>query len=86
MVKPFMVVLALSYGIDSIMLKRGPQFVQLANGYRYRLFEGSKISRRQSGQVAISGSTMDVAHPDVSLSRMLNPETPVGSSHVCSRL
>src|SRR5512135_2694825 len=52
--KSAMVVLGRSYGMSLIMVKRGPQCVQLINGYRYRLSLGLKSSRSQSGQMAIS--------------------------------
>jgi len=50
-----MVVLGRSYGISEMMVKRGPQFVQLVNGYRKRRSLGSKSSRLQSVQVTMSG-------------------------------
>ena len=37
-------------------MNRGPQFVQLMNGYRYLRSAGSDSSRRQSAQVAVSAA------------------------------
>ena len=48
------VVFGRSYGMSIAMVKRGPQFVQLVKGYPKRRSAGSRISRRQSGQVARS--------------------------------
>ncbi len=39
------------------MVKRGPQLVQLMNGYPNRRSAGSQSSRRQSAQVAVSADT-----------------------------
>ena len=39
------------------MVNRGPQLVQLMNGYRYLRSAGSASSRRQSAQVAVSADT-----------------------------
>ena len=47
---------------------------------------GSKISRRQSGQVAMSGITSAVLPPPVSLARISNCLKPTASSHEDSRL
>ena len=38
-----------------MIVKRGPQWVQLVKGYRKRRVAGSRISARQAGQVAASG-------------------------------
>ena len=40
-----------------MMLKRGPQWVQLVKGYEWRRLVGSNTSARQAGQVARSGMT-----------------------------
>jgi len=55
--KPAIAVRARSYGRSSTMVARGPQSVQLRNGYRWRRSAGSNSSRRQAGQVARSGAT-----------------------------
>ena len=86
MANRFIEVLARSYGRDSTMEKRGPQWVQLVKGYRWRRLRGSKISRRHSGQVARSGMIIAVLPPPVSLGRISKPAQPVGSSHQDSRL
>ena len=39
------------------MVNRGPQLVQLMNGYLWRRSAGSDSSRRQSAQVAVSADT-----------------------------
>ena len=46
-----------------MIVKRGPQLVQLVNGYRWRRLAGSRRSSRQFGQVAMSGSTSAVFSP-----------------------
>jgi len=39
------------------MVNRGPQLVQLMNGYPYRRSPGSLSSRRQSAHMALSAAT-----------------------------
>ena len=46
-----------SYGTSRTMVNRGPQLVQLMNGYPWRRSAGSASSRRQSAQVAVSAET-----------------------------
>jgi hypothetical protein len=48
--------------------------VQLVNGYKYRRFCGSRISAKQSAQVAMSDITSAVFEPPCSLSRIVKPE------------
>src|SRR5215218_9448175 len=64
------------------MVNRGPQLVQLMNGYRWRRSAGSASSRRQSAQVAVSGETSVWRSPPARLSAIANPDAPVGSSGV----
>ena len=52
-----MVVRSRSYGKSSMIVKRGPQSVQLVKGYSYRRSWGSSNSARQATQVARSGET-----------------------------
>lgn len=62
------------------MVNRGPQFVQLVNGYRWRRSAGSANSRRHPGQVAMSGGIVERASPSRRLARIVNPGTPVGAA------
>src|SRR5665647_1198163 len=62
------------------MVNRGPQFVQLVNGYRWRRSAGSASSRRQAGQAAMSGGIVERAIPSRRLARIVNPGTPVGAA------
>src|SRR5215218_10077780 len=64
------------------MVNRGPQLVQLMNGYRWRRSAGSASSRRQSAQVAVSGETRVWRSPPARLGAIANPDDPVGSSGV----
>jgi hypothetical protein len=67
------VVLCLSYGSPVMMEKRGPQLVQLMNGYRKRLSRGSFNSARQSSHIPISGHISPAGFSlSVRLSCMLN--------------
>ena len=61
------------------MVNRGPQFVQLVNGYRWRRSAGSASSRRHSGHVAMSGGIVERAIPSRRLARIVNPGTPAVS-------
>ena len=58
------VVRARSYGASRAIVNRGPQFVQLVNGYRYRRSAGSRISCRHAAHVARSGG-MEIRRSDV---------------------
>lgn len=78
MAKPAMVVWARSYGTPVTIVKRGPQWVQLTNGWRYRRSAGSASSARQSAQVAESGETSVRAGPPVREARMVNAVPPTG--------
>ncbi len=69
-----------SYGSDETIVKRGPQFVQFVNGYRYRRSAGSESSARHSGQVAMSGGIVERAIPSVRLSRISNRRAPEGGT------
>src|SRR5215211_5300146 len=64
------------------MVNRGPQLVQLMNGYRWRRSAGSASSRGQSAQVAVSGETRVWRSPPARLGAIANPDAPVGSSGV----
>ena len=44
-------------GRSLMIVNRGPQSVQVMNGWRYRRLAGSNSSRRQASQVATSGGT-----------------------------
>ena len=57
MVNGAIVVSGRSYGTSRTMVNRGPQLVQLMNGYSWRRSAGSASSRRQSAQVAVSAET-----------------------------
>ena len=50
-----MVVFSRSYGKRSMMVKRGPQLVQVMKKYSYRGSFGSRSSCRHSSQMAMSG-------------------------------
>jgi hypothetical protein len=54
MVNGAIVVSGRSYGTSRTMVNRGPQLVQLMNGYSWRRLAGSLSSARQSAQVAVS--------------------------------
>ena len=55
------------------MVNRGPQLVQLMNGYSCRRSAGSLSSRRQSAQVAVSADTRVRRSPEpASLAAMTN--------------
>ena len=53
--------------------QRGPQSVQLVNGYRHRRPAGSWISARQSSQVARSAGRVGRGAVPARLGRMANP-------------
>ena len=53
----------LSYGTSRTMVNRGPQLVQLMNGYRNLRSAGSDSSRRQSAHVAVSAATRVLRRP-----------------------
>jgi hypothetical protein len=71
------------------MVNRGPQLVQLMNGYRCRRSAGSASSRRQSAQVAVSAairvrrvpavSMACVSLPCVSLATISKEAVPAGA-------
>jgi len=65
------------------MVKRGPQLVQLMNGYPARRSAGFSNSCRQSSQRAISGGIPVLALCPATLARMLKP--PSGRSAVSGR-
>ncbi len=70
-----MVVATRSYGITVAMVKRGPQWVQVMNGWRWRRSPGSASSLRQSAQVAVSGGSW-VRPADSSVGRMVKESAP----------
>ncbi len=57
-----------------MIVARGPQLVQLVNGYRYRRSVGSSSSRMQSSQVAMSGGKSRSVEATDSLSSIVKPE------------
>ena len=59
-------------------MNRGPQFVQLMNGYPNRRSPGSASSARQSAQVALSAETRARRRPAGSLGAIANPVAPLG--------
>ncbi len=59
-----------------MMVKRGPQLVQLMKGKRYRRSAGSLISRRQSGQMPMSGEISVFRSAWRSLSMIRKSEKP----------
>src|SRR6266487_1212985 len=61
------------------MVNRGPQLVQLMNGYPNRRSAGSASSARQSSQVALSAETSARRRPVWSLAAIANPAAPVGT-------
>ena len=62
-------------------MKRGPQLVQLTNGYRKRRSAGSNSSRRQSSHVAASGVTGAAARAAAARGRRSrSPRSPVAAS------
>ncbi len=71
-----------SYGTPRTMVNRGPQFVQLMNGWRYRRSAGSASSARQSSQVAVSGEMSVRFAPPAGLGAMTKPVAPVGATTV----
>src|SRR4030042_1582911 len=77
-----MEVLGRSYGISSIMVYRGPQFVQLIKGYRYRKSLGEKSSFKQSSQMDMSGEMSVDCSLFFRLEAMPNDVSPLpGTSH-----
>jgi hypothetical protein len=75
-----MVVSGRSYGAPCAMVKRGPQLVQLVNGYRYLLSLVSNSSRSQSAQVARSGGMETRRSSAEPLRAMENPAGALPSS------
>ncbi len=68
------------------MVYRGPHEVQLTNGWPKRRSRGSRSSRAQSAQVAVSGETRARRGPEVSLSRTSKPRPPAtGRSSALTR-
>ena len=63
-----------------MIVNRGPQLVQLMNGYRYRRSAGSASSDRQSAQVAVSAGTRARRGPPGSLGTMAKLAAPSGAS------
>src|ERR1017187_7039020 len=61
-----------------MIVNRGPQFVQLMNGYPNRRSPGSASSARQSAQVALSAETRARRRPVGSLGAIENPAAPFG--------
>ena len=59
-----------------MMVYRGPQWVQLVNGYPKRRFDGSPKSRQHSSQVPASGGTSANAPLSSRLPRIENPSPP----------
>src|SRR5580658_6698572 len=59
-----------------MMVYRGPQWVQLVNGYPKRRFAGSPKSRQHSSQVPMSGGTSANAPASSRLARMEKPASP----------
>src|SRR5579859_5344252 len=60
------------------MVNRGPQLVQLMNGYRNRLSPGSRHSARQSAHTALSADTSAVRRAPGALGAIVNPALPYG--------
>ena len=58
------------------MVNRGPQFVQLMNGYRYLRSAGSDSSRRQSAQVGVSAATRVPRLPAGALGAIVKEAVP----------
>ena len=69
---------------------RGPQLVQLVNGYRQRRWAGSWISARQSSQVARSAGMVGRGAAAARLARIANPAAglrpPAGGALAWDRL
>ena len=63
---------------------RGPQLVQLMNGYRWRRSAGSRISARQSAHTSRSGETRVVAEPVRSVLMMRKPLSEAGAISLVS--
>ena len=82
MAKPAIVVSGLSYGTSRTIVNRGPQFVQLMNGYRNLRSAGSDSSRRQSGHVAVSAATRVLRCPSGPLATIWNDAAPSGARPV----
>ena len=78
--KSAIVVAGRSYGASRVIVKRGPQFVQLVNAYRKRRLVGSKISSTHSAQVARSAGMAIRLVPSAALGVILNSAT--GSSGI----
>src|ERR1700678_1770405 len=62
--------------MSRMMVYRGPQWVQLVNGYPKRRFAGSPKSRQHSSHVPASGGTSANAPLSSRLSRIENPSPP----------
>ena len=78
--KPAIVVAGRSYGTDTTIVYRGPQSVQLVNGYRWRRSVGSATSAMHAEHGAVSTLTGTAGAPCSSLCSILNPESaPTGS-------
>ena len=65
-----------------MIVKRGPQLVQLMNGWRKRRSPGSNSSARQSSQVAVSGEIRVWRSPPGSLGTITKSPTPRGRQHL----
>ena len=63
-----------------MMVKRGPQFVQVMNGWRWRRSAGSASSRRQSAHVATSGEASVRPARSVVDGPMRKPVPPRGAT------
>src|SRR5215471_4812669 len=64
------------------MVNRGPQLVQLMNGYACRRSAGSRSSARQSSHMALSADTRAVRRAPGALGAIENPALPYGC--ICS--
>ena len=69
----FIVVRGRSYGRERVMVYRGPQSVQLINGYRYRRSDGSLSSPRQAGHSALSAGRSTTVARRCMLGSIVNP-------------
>ena len=72
-VKPAIVVAGRSYGTDTTIVYRGPQSVQLVNGYRWRRSVGSATSAMHAEHGAVSTLTGTAGAPCSSLCSIAEP-------------
>ena len=66
-------------GSPVVIVKRGPQFVQVTNGWRWRRLPGSRRSARQSSQMLTSGLTK--VRPDACSDGRMVKDVPPWTAH-----